>query len=77
MSKNKGIRANFLENMEKAENLSEHDLNDRLNETMVEVEVNENYTTREKLKIYELLSSLSNCEARERNKFIRKLGKAL
>lgn len=77
MSKNKEIRANFLENFESAKDFSEHDLNDKLNETMVEVEVNENYTTKEKLKIYELLSSLSNCEEKERNKFVKKLGKAL
>jgi hypothetical protein len=48
-----------------------------LNDTIVAVETDDSYNTKEKLKIYSLITSLSNSEGKERKKFAKKIVKAL
>lgn len=77
MSKNSAIRGEFLENMSDVLELDEKTLNDKLNITMVAVEKDDDYSAKEKLKIYDLLSQITNCEPKERIKYTKKLGRVL
>ena len=53
------------------------DFIDALNPIIVEVELNERYTTSEKLRIFDLFTQMSNCEVRERKKYARKAARLL
>lgn len=77
MSKNSTIRGEFLENMTDVLKFDEKTLNDKLNITMVAVEKDDDYTAKEKLKIYDLLSQITNCDPKERTKYMKKLGRVL
>lgn len=67
----------FKQNMAEFSTMAEQDLLDRLNETIVAVETDDSYNTSQKLKIYALITSLSNSDVKERKKFVNKIYKAL
>ncbi len=50
---------------------------DSLNLIVKAVELDQTYSTDEKLKIYELLSQLSNCGSDQRDRYAKKLRKVL
>jgi hypothetical protein len=56
---------------------SEREFIDSLNPIVVMVEEDAGYSTNEKLRIYELLSKMSNCTPEERPKYAKKLKRAL
>lgn len=56
---------------------TESEFLDNLNLIIRAVETDDSYSTNEKLKIYELISQLSNCGPGERNKYALKLIRVL
>ena len=71
--KNKETSAEFVKAMEGCEQFEDSDLLDRLNPTILRVEKDDSYSTSKKLKIFALISSLSNCAEKERKKYVRKI----
>ena len=71
------ILKGFADSMKNAETLSDKDLLDALNPTIIAVEKDDSYKTSAKLKIFLWISQLSNCEPRERKKYIRKISRKL
>ncbi len=67
----------FLNIMEQGASLEEVEFLDRLNMIVCTVERDDTYSTNEKLKIYELLSQISNCFPEERAKYAKKLVRVL
>lgn len=67
----------FQQVFEAGKNETESEFLDSLNEIVRVIEVDKSFTTNEKLHIYELLSQLSNCAPQERERYARKLSKAL
>ncbi len=53
------------------------DFIDALNPIIVEVELNESYSTAVKLKIFDLFTKMCNCEGRERKKYANKAARLL
>ncbi len=74
---NKKTAAEFGTNLTGAEKFDEHQLMDAVNVTVVKVELDDKYTTKQKLNIYSQLTSLSNCSAKERKKYVKKVKKML
>lgn len=74
---NKQSAANFEQNLANAETFTEVELMEAVNKTVVEVELDEDYSTNQKLKIYSAMTSLSNCSEKERNKYAKKVKKLL
>jgi hypothetical protein len=58
-------------------NQSENEFLDSLNEIVKIIEVDNSYSTNEKLKIYELLSLMNNSSSTDRPKIAKKIRKAL
>ncbi len=71
--KNKDASAEFFKAMEGCDKFEDSDLLDRLNPTILHVEKDDSYSTSRKLKIFALISSLSNCSEKERKKYVRKI----
>jgi len=71
------IADKFQDSVKNLDSMSEQELLDRMNETIKTVEINDSYNTNEKLKIYSLITSLSNSEDNDRKKFANKIYKAL
>lgn len=71
------IADRFNEIVAAGTNQTEDEFLDSLNEIVKLIEVNDSYSTNEKLKIYELLSLLSNSSAKQRLKISKKLTNAL
>lgn len=71
------IADQFQKNLSDVEKLDEQELLNRLNETIKAVEADDDYAPQEKLKIYALITSLDNCDDKDRMKFVRKIYKAL
>ena len=67
----------FQTNLRDLDTMSEQDLLDHLNQTIVTVETDDSYNTKEKLKIYSLITLLTNSDEKERKKFVTKIYKAL
>ena len=67
------IRKRFMEVFEQGSSETESEFLDSLNEITTMVVKNETYSTNQKLKIYELLSQLSNCSPKERHKYANKI----
>ncbi len=67
----------FEENMKGCAALEEKEFQDKINVTVLAVEHDDTYSTKERLKIYSLLTSLSNCAEKERAKFANKVKKLL
>ncbi len=76
-NRDEAIRKRFEEIFEKGSTETESEFLDSLNEITTAVELSETYSTNRKLKIYELLSQLSNCSPKERHKYANKLMRAL
>ena len=74
---NKVSASKFEKNTTGAEKFSEQELMDAVNHTVVDVELDDNYSTKQKLKIYAVLTSLSNCSEIERKKYAKKVKKLL
>lgn len=74
---NPTIAASFRAAMNQYDIFSEQELMERLNQTIVDVEQDDSYNTKQKLKIYALITSLSNCEVKGRRKFIKKIYREL
>ncbi|MBR2825463.1 MAG: hypothetical protein IKE51_04300 [Solobacterium sp.] len=72
-TKDEAIRKRFMEVFEQGSSVTESEFLDSLNEITTMVVKNETYSTNQKLKIYELLSQLSNCSPKERHKYAKKL----
>ena len=71
------IQKNFIDAMSGCATMEEHDLLDALQPTILVIEKDDSYSTSKKLKIFSLIASLSNCEAKERLKFVKKISRKL
>ena len=71
------IADQFKDNLKDLDTMSEQDLLNRLNETIIAVENDDSYNTNEKLKIYACISSISNVDEKDRKKFVMNTYKAL
>lgn len=67
----------FLKLMDGCESMPENVFQNNLKPTVLAVELDDSYNTKEKLKIFSLLSSLSNCSENERRKYVKKIYKVL
>ena len=67
----------FLKLMDGCGTMPENVFQDNLKPTVLAVELDDSYNTKEKLKIFSLLSSLSNCSENERQKYVKKIYKVL
>ena len=67
----------FAENLKGCEKMTEKELQDKIKTTILTVEHDSTYTTKELLKIYSLITSLSNCAEKERKKYVNKVVKLL
>lgn len=72
-----GIAEQFQTLLQHATGMTETEFLDSMNIIIRAVEVDPSYSTNEKLKIYELISQISNCLPNERRKYAKKLLKAL
>lgn len=71
------IADKFQDSVKNLDSMSEQELLDRMNDTIKTVEINDSYNTNEKLKIYSLITSLSNSDDNDRKKLASKIYKAL
>lgn len=71
------IQKNFTEAMKGCAAMAEHDLLDALQPTILVIEKDDSYSTSAKLKIFSLITSLSNCDPKEREKFARRIARKL
>lgn len=71
------IQSEFLNAMNGCEKMKEAQLQEALNPTVLTIEKDDSYSTKAKLKIFSLISSLSNCAEKERPKYVKKIAKAL
>ena len=69
--------AEFTKSLENCKNYSEKELLDSLNPIILEVEKNDELSTKNKLAIYSMITNLSNCSEKEREKYARKLTRLL
>lgn len=67
----------FVSDMQDVLNEDEQTFQTAVNRTVEAVETDETYNTKEKLNIYADLSSLCNCEKKERTKWIKKASRRL
>ncbi len=74
---NKKTAAEFESNLTGSEKFNEHELMEAVNVTVVKIELDDKYTTKQKLNIYSQLTSLSNCSVKERKKYAKKVKKML
>ena len=63
--------------MVKGASESENEFLDSLNKITTAIEYDDSYSTNDKLKIYELISQISNCAASQRTKYAAQLKKKL
>ena len=71
------IQKNFIEALSGCASMEEHDLLDALQPTILVIEKDNSYSTSAKLKIFSLITSLSNCAAKERLKYVKKISRRL
>lgn len=74
---NQNTANDFQTNMQGCERFTEQQLLEAVNKTVVAVELDEDYSTSQKLKIYSMMTSLSNCGEKERVKYAKKVKKLL
>lgn len=67
----------FVSDMQDALNEDEQTFQTSVNRTVEAVETDDSYSTKEKLNIYADLSSLCNCEKKERSKWVKKASRRL
>lgn len=63
----------FAKALENCETFNEKELLDSVKPIILEVEVNDDLSTRSKLAIFSMITNLSNCEEKERKKYAKKL----
>lgn len=71
------IQKQFAEALQGSEKMGEFELLDAIRPTILILEKDDTYNTSQKLKIFSLITSLSNCAEKERPKYVRKLTSAL
>lgn len=71
------IAKNFIDDMEEVLDADEETFQTAVNKTVLAVEKSTEYSTSRKLKIYARLSSLCNCEVKERAKWASKAARSL
>ena len=74
---NIAIYNQFIHDMQDVMNEDEQTLQTSVNKTIESVEKDDTYSTSAKLNIYASLSSLCNCEVKERSKWVKKAAKRL
>lgn len=67
----------FKLNTRGCENFNEQQLLEAVNKTVVRVELDDDYSTKQKLNIYSMMTTLSNCSESERKKYAKKVYKLL
>jgi hypothetical protein len=67
----------LLDIVKKGENLGSKEFVDSLNPIVLQVETSDRYNTKSRLKIFDLLSILSNCDVKQRRKIAKKAAKLL
>lgn len=67
----------FVNDMQDVLNEDEQTFQVAVNRTVEAVETDDSYSTKEKLNIYADLSSLCNCEKKERAKWVKKASRRL
>ena len=67
----------LLSLVQNGSNLSTKDFVDSLNPIIMQVETSDRYNTKSRLKIFNWMSCLSNCDVRQRKKFARKAARYL
>lgn len=67
----------FVSDMQEALNEDEQTFQTAVNRTVEAVETDDSYSTKDKLNIYADLSSLCNCEKKERSKWVKKASRRL
>ena len=77
MKYNIDIFNSFMAAVQNGESMPEHELLQKLQPTILAVEQDGHYSAKQKLRIFALLSDLTNCSEKERGKYIRKTGSAL
>lgn len=68
---------NFISDMKDVLNEDEQTFQSAVNRTVEAVENDDSYSTKEKLNIYADLSSLCNCEKKERTRWAKKASRRL
>ncbi len=63
--------------MEKGKLSTDNEFIESLNILIINIEKDDSYSTRRKLKIFDLMTQLSNCAEKERRKFARRLRRQL
>jgi hypothetical protein len=71
------IKTGFLSALEGAEKMKEFELQEAIRPTVLIIEKDDSYSTSAKLKIFSLMTSLSNCAEKERPKYVKKIAHAL
>lgn len=71
------IQKEFAEALQGSEKMEEFELLDAIRPTILVIEKDDTYSTSQKLKIFSLITSLSNCAEKERPKYVRKITSAL
>lgn len=67
------ILKSFEQIIQEGKSQTESEFLDNLNKVIRLLEVDQTFSTNEKLKIYELLSQLSNCAPKDRTKYANRL----
>lgn len=73
MKHNPEIVKTFNDNMKDCTKMKESDLLEKLAVTVRSLETDDSYNTNKKLKIYNLISQLSNCAENDRPKYVRRI----
>ncbi len=71
------ILQNFMAASRGCEAMDEKELLDKLNPTISAVEKDDTYSTSAKLKIFSLLTSMTNCAPKERGRYAKKVARLL
>ncbi|MDO4416404.1 MAG: hypothetical protein Q4C20_15135 [Erysipelotrichaceae bacterium] len=71
------IQKQFAEALQGSEKMAEFELLDAIRPTILILEKDDTYNTSQKLKIFSLITLLSNCAEKERPKYVRKITSAL
>lgn len=67
----------LLDIVKSSQDLSQKEFVDKLNPIVLQVETDNRYNTKSRLKIFDLLSILSNCDVKQRKKYARKAARLL
>lgn len=74
---NEKNRQVFEDSMDGCEAMNEEDFRIAMNKTVVNVELDNDYSTNQKLKIYAAMQDLTNCLEKDRRRYVRKVSRLL